>query len=176
MTKKTCCLLLALLQLLPVEAEAKEAIAFVAQVDSEALAEEAILLLHCLATRSDTSWEFSGEARGNHWLKVVEKSGRLNGTYHRASTAKEFTLQPGGSDQACDTLEPGSPATSGSLAEKAIEPAPSFAPALDTPEMESRSSAGTSPWLWVGIASVAVAGFLYWKSRQPDHRGIEMKN
>jgi|GEM_PF-7071968 len=171
MKQKICCLLLILLHLLPTNADGKEPIAFVARVESDALAEEAILLLHCLAARSDTTWEFSGEVRGNHWLQVSEKSGALLGNYHRGKSSKAFPLRAGGSDEACDLLEPAA-----NPGEKTFETEPQPSPALNKPELEVQAQPASHAWLWLGAAAVAVAGFFYWKSKQPAYRGIEMKN
>lgn len=159
-------LVLVTLHLMPAPVFAGEPIRFLAMVESEALAEEAILLLHCLAARADTSWEFSGEASGQHWLKVQEKNKILEGTYKRGASTTGFELRAGESDQACDKLEP--------TASKP-EPAHALSPALST--MQDEPEAGpTRTWLWVGLgAAAAVAGFFYWKSKQnPAFDGVEM--
>jgi len=169
--KHVLCLLLCTVQLLTLKARAAESIGFVAEVQREGLAEEAILLLHCLAARSNTSWEFSGETRGSHWLKVTEKGGQLEGSYQREASRKSFTLIEGESDRACDELEP---QPSGM---RALEAGPSLSPALSSMEEELDSASSSNrTWLWVGIGAAAVASFFYWKSRQPRHRGIEMKD
>ncbi len=166
--RQSLCLLLCLLQLVPAYAAASAPpIQFFALAESDALAEEAILLLHCLSARANTSWEFSGEASGRHWLKVTEKAGLLHGTYRREESVKPFTLKTGGSEEACDALEPPSPGL-------ALQPPEALSPALegDLPAESPPSRA----WLWAGLGAAAVVGFLFWKSRQPEHRGIEMKN
>jgi hypothetical protein len=164
---KTFCRLLLLLQIFPHHAQGAAPISFVAQVESDALAEEAILLLHCLANRTDTSWEFSGEIQGSHWLRVLEKKGALEGTYRRGETTKSFALKQGEADQACERLEPGSPLIP-ARAEN------SFPSSLRVTEGEEPRIAPKT-WIWVGIASAALGGFFFWRSRQPDHRGVEMR-
>lgn len=151
--------------LLPAWARAAEPIRFLAQVESEALAEEAILLLHCLAARAGTSWEFSGEASGRHWMSVEEKKGLLEGVYQREAAHKKFLLRAGQSDDVCDQLEP--------AAAPALPAEPKLAPALVTVEEDSGGKGRA--WLWVGIGAALVGGFLVWRSRQPDHRGVEMR-
>src|SRR5258708_1885589 len=85
---------------------AEELLSFTAQVENEALAEEAILLVHCLAERTGHGWQFDPETHGKLWLNLREEAHRLKGIYHRGEAEKAVTLTSGGSDSVCDQLEP----------------------------------------------------------------------
>ena len=73
-----------------------------------------------------------------------------------------------------DRLEP-------ALAPSALSPlAPAHGnePALSGAEprfVGEGSGSGSRAWLWAGLGLAALGGFLIWKSKQPDHRGIEMR-
>ena len=148
-------------------AEAAPVIRFAAQVDSEMLAEEAILVLHCVSSRAGLPWEFSGETTGSHWLRAQEEKGKARLTWHKPEGEKEAMLAPGGAEEACSRLEPAL------VAEPAVASQPSLAQLSSADGGEEEAPSRT--WVWVGLGTAAVAGFLLWKSRQPDHRGIEMR-
>ena len=164
--------ILALLCLsLPLEAAASPVIRFSAQVESEALAEEVILLLHCVSTRAGLSWEFSGEASGSHWLAAREAKGKAQLTWHKPEGEKTAELAAGGSENACDQLEPALKTTgelAGPAAARSLEP-------MSASLLDTEDQAPSRAWLWAGLGAGVVAGFLFWKSRQPDHRGVEMR-
>jgi hypothetical protein len=141
-----------------------ESLSFVAQVENENLAEDAILLAHCLADRTDRPWEFNGELRGTHWLKVEERNHVLSGIYRDGKQETAFELKPGESDAVCDKLAPGKTAEISSA--QALRTEPSLPVVASDPP--------TKTWLWVGVGAAAVAGFLFWKSRQPTYSSIQM--
>ncbi len=146
-------------------AKAAEIMRFFAQVESDALAEESILLVHCLSARSGSPWEFSGQADGRHWVKVEERKGTLEGIYQRDAIQKTFRLSTGETEKVCDQLEPAAtPPISESLP-------PNIS--LDFREEENPGKKAT--WLWVGLGAALVGGFILWKSKQPSHRGVEMR-
>jgi hypothetical protein len=149
-------------------AHAETPLRFAARVDDEALAEETILLVHCLAERTGRGWEFTGDASGPYWLSAREKDGKVEGTYHRDGKDTAFQLEPNGADAACDRLEPTASSTA---------PAPRLAPvpraALDVEAGEPAPSRRT--WLWVAGAALVVGGLVYWKSREPSYRSVEMR-
>lgn len=150
-------------------ATAAPVIRFAAHVEGEELAEEAILALHCVSSRAGLPWEFSGEAEGSHWLRAVEEKGRVRLTWHQPSGEREAMLVMGGSEEACGKLEPAL-AKGDDLAARtgpALEPLGAIAEEYD--EKPSRT------WVWVAVGAAAVAGFYFWKAKQPDHRGVEMR-
>lgn len=163
--RRTLALLLALTLARP--AAAAPVIRFAAHVESEALAEEAILALHCVSSRAGLPWEFSGEASGSHWLRASEEKGKVRLTWHRPEGEREALLGVGGAEEACGKLEPALALAPAAAAEPALERLGSAA----GEEEEAPSRA----WLWVGLGAAVAAGFLLWKSRQPDHRGVEMR-
>lgn len=134
-------------------------------IQREDLAEEAIALLHCLAERSGSAWEFSGET-GDHRLELREgKDGSLNGQYRNGDVTKPVKLHVGGADATCDELTP--PAASKSVLGPPEEAGP------DLPD-EEPETASKFPWIWVGATAAAALGvFLIWKSR-PAHRSVRM--
>lgn len=150
---------------------ASDTIRFSAQMEDEALAEEAILLVHCLANRSGLPWEFTGETRGNHWLRLQEKNQVAHGTYKNAEKEEAFVLRSGEADTTCEQLEPSSPSPKLGSAEE-VAPLPRLG---GTESAESTMSAPNKKvWLWLGLGAAAITGFLIYKARQPQHRTIEM--
>lgn len=151
-----------LLLILPLSANA-EPLEFSARIKSENLAEEAIDLLHCLSDRLEIPWELGEGGRASIRLKVVEKSQKLEGEFFREGKAEAFTLSAGESARICEQLAP------------IQKPDPNFPLGLKEdwqPEPEP------AKWIWAAsaVATVAVlaGGFLFWKSRQSDHRGLKM--
>jgi hypothetical protein len=180
--------LLAILALLNIlSARADEPLRFVAEVSDEALAEDAILLAHCLATRTNRGWELGSEARGPYSLRVTEKDAKLIAVYHGGAEERSFTFAAGASDVACDKLEP----AAGLLADAkppAPEPRPLAAlappsPLAAIPRGELLAAADEEPpawnktYLWVGAGiAAAVGGFLilHAHSHRPDFSSVQM--
>ena len=137
---------------------------FSAQVQDEALAEESVHLLHCLAERSGDHWEFSGNAAGDHWLKVTETGRRLQVRYLRSGAETQLELVPGEADNACDRLAPAAEMAKAPLSE-----------GFGTIALPTPTERKTKYWTWAAVfAGAAVASYLVWKSRQPDHRSLVM--
>lgn len=158
MKRSILCLLL-VLSLVPHRAWAAERLEFSSRIQDEALAEEAIDLLRCLSERLTLPWELLEGGKGSHRLHLEEKAGALHGRFSSPEGEKRFTLPPAGASTICEELAP--------KPEKELEMALEES-ALPPPEKKSA-------WLWWGAAlGVALGGFLFWKSRQPDHRGLRM--
>lgn len=164
--KKSLCRLLALLTFLPTPASAAERLRFAPVIQDEALAETAIDLLRCLATRAGVEWEYSGVASGQHWLRVEERSGRLGGVYHNGAKETPFSLGRHEAEGTCETLADAGPVS--------LAPAPAE-PVADLPDLP-QATRPRSYWAWgAATAGVAlVAGFLIWRGKQPDHRTVRM--
>lgn len=147
------------------QAHAGEILRFDARIQNEGLAEEAIALLHCLAERSGSGWEFSGN-KGTHWLELSERSGAMTGTYHSEGKSREIALRAGEAEQACDSLIPAAKKETPTLP---VEGVMDLEPDADTPE--------TRPYLkWAAISAALLGGFLLWRaSRGPDYRSLEMR-
>lgn len=140
-------------------ARAEEILEFNARIQSEALAEEAIDLLHCVAGRLGLSWQLSESRRAAYWLELKEQGGGLEGQFKSPSGEKPVRLGLGESGAACSELAPPESA------------APEIAWPASSPEPETK----TRTWLLVGAAvAVAAGGYLLWKSR-PDHRSIRFE-
>lgn len=178
---KTLFILTALL--LPCFAHAEEPIRFVAEVSDEALAEDAILLVHCLATRLQRGWELGGEARGPVWLKVMEKEHRLTAQFHQDPGEKTVSFRAGESDSACEALVPASaapPSTTPApspLAALAPLPALSTIPPGELVAAADGDAHQTKTWLWVGGGiAVLAGGFLLYRAHahRPDYGALQM--
>ena len=164
LARNTLCLLLA-----AANAHAAAPLQFSAEVQDENLAEEAILLAHCLAERAGGSWEYSAEAGGQRWIKVREENRKLRGTYHKETSEQTFDLIAGGSDAACDRLEP----AASSMHKASKDPALSPLLTQDLPAEQEEPARKT--WLWVGLGLAAVGGFFFWRARQPQFNQVEMR-
>lgn len=151
-------------------ARAEVTLSFAAQVEDEALAEDAILLVHCLSDRSGRPWEFTGEARGPLWLEVHEESRQLKGTYHKDGKDLPFAFRAGGADETCDRLEP---AAAKPVAASLAPPAPALG-SLAEPLAEESEAPPRHAWIWAAVGAAAVGGLLYWRARQPSFRTVEM--
>ncbi len=150
-------------------AYAANTIQFFAQVENEVLAEEAVLLVHCLSARSGNSWEFSGEARGETFLRIREKDHAAEGVYKNGKAEQVFRLKSGEADKVCEELEKRPP-------DSEVRPFPGAEePKLpDAGEVEEASAGSKKAWLWAGLGAAAIAGFFWYRSKQPTHRSIEM--
>lgn len=168
--KKTIHLLL--FSLFAAPAHARETILFSAVVDDETLAEEAIMLAQCISEKTGVSWEFSGEIRGSHWLKVRQEGQQLQATYHKEKQESATQLKAGASEEACEKLEPGSKEIEPS---KILSPLNSLTPSLPRDSGNEEKEITGKTWLWAGAGAIALMGLLFWRSRQPDHRRIEMR-
>lgn len=161
--KKLICLAL-LFQTLTAQAETLQ---FAATVQNEDLAEEAITLLHCLSERSGASWEFTGVAGGNHWLKLEESGKELKGMYHRDANETPIVLKTGEAESVCQKF----------YAEAKAEIVPEkFPPRLDLPAFPANiDSPKKEYWPWaLAFGAATVAGFFIWKSSRPEHRALQM--
>jgi hypothetical protein len=170
-----------------VSAHAEEPLRFAAEVSDEALAEDAILLVHCLATRTSRGWELGGEAKGPYFLRVTEKDAKLTAVYRGGAEERSFTFAAGASDSACDKLEPtaGLLAASNPLAAE-VSPLAALAPPSPlaaVPRGELLSAADDEPpawnktYLWVGAGIAAVVGgflVLHAHSHRADFNSVQM--
>lgn len=166
--KNSLCLLLCLAQLslLPT-ARAASVLNFAANIQNEELAEEAVTLLHCLADRSGTHWEFTGAATGDHWLKLEENQNRIVGSYFHEKTKTAVDLKVGEAEQTCAKFHPTEMPVIQPLA--ATEPTPdaNFPAALESPPKNY--------WPWaIAFGAAALAGFIFWKANQHDHSALRM--
>jgi hypothetical protein len=140
---------------------AQDPLQFSARIQNEALAEEAIDLLHCLSEQLEMPWELGEGNRASHRLTLREKNSALEGAFTTPAGETAITLGRGEAHAVCAKLAPKL----------------SLAPDPDLPEKnwETLDSPMPKRWLWAAAAAAAVAGgFLFWKSRQPDHRGFRM--
>ncbi len=167
--KKQLAILLSLI--LSSNAQAAPVIHFSAQIDDESLAEDVILLLHCVSTRSGLTWEFSGETKASHTLLAREEGRKARLAWKQPGTEKQTVMSKGGSEEACNALAP-------ALAEPETgAPGPNTLPALSSLgslEEDTEETPASKAWIWAGLGAAAVAGFLIWRSRQPDHHGVEL--
>lgn len=141
-------------------------LSFSARIQDEALAEEAIDLLHCVAERKGISWELGSDNAPAPSVRLVEKGGRLEGIFRDEAT-REFTLSKNGWRAACDELVP----------EAARASAASPYLPTEAPETE-KSGTGESKgkWLVAGAVVAALAGgFILWRAGRPDHRSLRME-
>lgn len=136
---------------------------FSARIQEERLAEESIDLLRCLAERLGTGWELSDETTGPRWIRLEEASGRLRGNYELDGRKGNFLLSHGQWREACTQALPAS------VAEAAVAPA-----VLPEPEAMAPSS-NHRIWLGIGAAAVLSGVFLFWRSRQPEHRSLRLR-
>lgn len=158
--------------LLMSSSEANATLSFTAAVENENLAEEAIMLAQCLAERSGEAWEFSGETRGDHWLKVRQEGQQLRLIYRQGKQETAETWKSGSIEEVCAKLEPGSEKSSTEPFQPRLASGPrNLDPSL--PE-EVTSEKNRKPWIWIGIGAAALTGFLLWRAGQPNHLGLEM--
>lgn len=142
-------------------------LSFSARIQDEALAEEAIDLLHCLAERKGISWELGLDDAPAPSVRVVEQGGKLVGIY-RGDSKVDFTLEKNGWRRTCELLEPLTAAPEFSAAETS--------PALPDFPPEPKAGHGKKTWLWIAAgAAVLAGGFILWQGRQPDHRSLRME-
>lgn len=173
-----------LLTLLPLlfcalPARAENTLRFSAQVEDESLAEDSLLLVHCLAERANVPWEFTDDAHGPLWLRVSQDGKTLRAVYHKDNADHPVTVKPGESDTACDALEksPGTPQALTTLAPPA--PAAQANPAglgsLGTAPLEMDEPRSGKTWIWVAAGAAVVGGLLLWRSHQPTYNSVEMR-
>lgn len=140
-----------------------EILRFHPNIQNEALAEEAIELLHCLSEKSGSSWEFNGNAGGTHRLELREESNELRGKYHKEKESYPIALTQGSASDVCAKIYPIS-APESPLSEEAM-----------LPDHEPETPA-KFPWKLAGAASAVLGAFLLWKlSRGPEHRSFRME-
>lgn len=136
---------------------------FRARIKNELLAEEAIDLLHCLSDRLEIPWELGEGGKASHRLSLTEVGGGLEGVLVLPKGETKFSLGQGESQAVCEKILP--------------EENSEEAEMEDEPDFPSASPAGPAKnWVWgVAAAAALVGGFLFWKSRQPDHRSLRME-
>lgn len=142
-----------------------ETLQFAASIQNEDLAEESILLLHCLAERSGSAWEFSGEASGSHWLELKEKGSAAEGKYHHGKDEAPVRLRVGQAENLCGEIFPDTPPES-------------LAPVTPSPALPNFGAISASPkasyWPWaLGAAAVVTVGYALLHSRD-RHQGFTM--
>lgn len=141
-------------------------LSFSARIQNEALAEEAIDLLHCLSERKGIPWELGTENSPAPSVRLVEKNGALEGEY-RGEEKKEFRLERNGWRAACDQLAPGAAPSA---------PVASSGPFLPTEEPAPAPGHANKTWLVAGAAvAVLAGGFILWRANRPDHRSLRME-
>jgi hypothetical protein len=143
-------------------AHTAEILRFHPNIQNEALAEEAIELLHCLSEKSGSSWEFNGNAGGTHRLELREESHQLRGKYHKEGESHSVELLQGSASSVCAKIYP------------ALVPSADLEePLLPDHEPETRAK---FPWKFAGAAAAVLGAFLLWKaSRGPEHRSFRME-
>ena len=149
-------------------ATASETLSFSAQIEDESLAEEAIMLTHCLSEQSGHPWEYTADSSGPRWLKLHEEGRKIRGIYHHDGRDNTLELSPGESDEVCAKLEPNSKHKNFSV----IPPNEHLSPettAISQPEEIKKNL------LWLGLGLASIGGFLLWKSHQARFRSIEMR-
>jgi len=140
---------------------AQDPLQFSARIQSEALAEEAIDLLHCLSEELEMPWELGEGNRASHRLHLKEKNGALEGEFVTPAGKTALHFSRGEAHATCAKLNP--------------KPGIAPEPAIPETNLEALGSQSPKRWPWILAAAAAVAGgFLLWKSRQPDHRGFRM--
>ena len=130
------------------------------QKQLEALAEEAIDLLHCLADELELPWELNEEGKSAFSLRLEEKGARLGGSFQSPAGKKEIRLTKGEANKMCAQLT--------ETEEKA-------AAIPDLPAGDWQPESPKPKWLWFAAGAALLAGgFLLWNSR-PDHRAMKME-
>lgn len=159
---------------------------FSAEVRDEMLAEETILLVHCLADRDHVAWEYTPDPSGALWLRAREESGEVRGTFHRNGSDLPFRFASGDSDSACEKLaangkKAAAPEAPLSLTPQSREPSlvkangdPTLG-ALATADVSESESKPARTWLWVAGVAAVVGGVLIWRARQPSYGSVEMR-
>lgn len=161
-------------------ARAGETIGFVAQVENESLAEESILLVHCLSTRLNLNWEFNSQVQGNIWLRLQERKQEKNlaGTFKNGKKEIPFTLKEGEANSACEALSPALDTSKANSSQLKLAPTPigQQNSALENRDPELMGEPSNKTMLWVGLGVLAAVGgyFLISHSKQPDHSAIQM--
>lgn len=152
---------IALLLLFALPAHGADPLAFSGRIQNEALAEEAIDLLHCLADSLGLPWELNEEGKAAYSLRLEEKNGRLEGAFGSPAGKREIRLGKGEANKICSEITGAEEKIAGDT------------PALPAEGWEPEES--KPRWLWIGAAAALLAGgFFLWKSR-PDHRSFKME-
>ncbi len=140
-------------------AYANPTLEFQAKIQNEALAEEAVTLLRCLAQRGEFTWEFVDEIKGTHWLKVQEESKIAHGLYTKNGETRSFRLEKG--QAACDLLQPQISAQ----AETVLLP-------LEAPE----ATTSYRPWIWAGLGAAVLGGTIYFLTQKKStHEALVLR-
>jgi hypothetical protein len=149
-----------LLLLITLPAQAADPLAFSGRIQNEALAEEAIDLLHCLADGLELPWELNEDTKAAYALRLEEKGAQLEGFFQSPDGKKEIRLGKGEAHKICAGL-------TGAKEESAAMPG------LPAENWEPEKS--KPKWLWIAAGAALLAGgFLWWNSR-PDHRSMKME-
>lgn len=150
----------ALLLLIALPARAADPLAFSGRIQNEALAEEAIDLLHCLADGLELPWELSEDTKAVYALRLEEKGAQLEGFFQSPAGKKEIRLGKGEANKICAGLTE-------------TEEQPVALPGLPAENWEPEKP--KPKWLWIAAGAALLAGgFLWWNSR-PDHRAFKME-
>jgi hypothetical protein len=141
-----------------------ETLQFAASVQNEDLAEESILLLHCLAERSGSPWEFTGETAGNHWLELKEKGKIAEGKYRHGSEETPIQLAVGAAEAVCGKIYP------------ELEKKTALAPAEALPDLSTIAPPRPrSYWPWaLGAAAALAVGYALLHSGGASHSSFTM--
>lgn len=152
--------IVALILLIALPARAAGPLAFSGRIQNEALAEEAIDLLHCLADELEISWELSEESKAAFSLRLEEKGNNLEGFFQTPEGRKTIRMGRGEANKICAELT--------SAEEKTASP-------VELPAESWEPEKSKPRWLWIaGAAALVAGGFFLWKSR-PDHRSLRME-
>ncbi|RZA06796.1 MAG: hypothetical protein EOP11_09425 [Proteobacteria bacterium] len=142
-------------------------LSFSARIQDEALAEEAIDLLHCLSERKGIAWELGPDNAPAPSVRLVEKNGLLEGIYE-GERRQAFSLKKNGWRMACNELSP--------VADAEIASASPASFLTEAPATLPQEKSPAKKWLIAGAAVLVMAGgFMAWRSGRPDHRSLRME-